>query len=259
MATRPDANSFAESAGLSWRLHANGSFMLCDADRRLHVPRGRKARAIIGYLARHLNEHVSRNRLTELLWPERAASQARGSLRQSLLEIRRTAPQLIDSDPQHVWIEEDRLQICSDCHAAEDDVLYADLDGITPEFDDWLRCERAERSVEEWAALVSEAEALLGEGLPARALRLIERMHRIDPYNEDWLRLAMRAEYQAAHPAGIQTRFQTMAHVLKRELGVNISSQTRRLRDDLLSALAPAEEPSLIAGDFGKKRRGRFN
>ena len=255
MATRPDANSFAESAGLSWRLHANGSFMLCDADRRTHFPRGRKARAIIGYLAHHLDEHVSRNRLTELLWPDRAASQARGSLRQSLLEIRRAAPQLIASDPEHVWIEKDQLEICSDCHAADDDVLYSDLDGITPEFDDWLRCERAEQSVEEWAALVSEAEALLGEGSPVTALRLAERMHRIDPYNEDWLRLAMRAEYQAGHPAGIQTRFQAMAEVLKRDLGVNISLQTRRLRDELLSALSPAEEPSVIAGGFGKRKR----
>ena len=73
---------------------SNSRFMLCDAERKPHMPRGRKARAIVGYLANHLDEHVSRHRLIELFWPERATSQARGSLRQSLLEIRRLVEQL---------------------------------------------------------------------------------------------------------------------------------------------------------------------
>jgi len=232
---------------MSWRLHVSGSFMLCDAERRPHLPRGRKSRAIISYLANHLDERVTRYRLTELLWPERGATQARGSLRQSLLEIRRAAPSLIESDRQHVWIERDRLEFCSDCHAADDDIPYADLDGITPEFDDWLRSERADRLAEEWSKLAAEADRLLLERRETDALRLIERMHRIDPYNEDWLRLAMRAEFQASHPAGIQTRFLRMAVVLKRDLGVNLSAQTQALHDDLLSRLAPSAAPQTAA------------
>lgn len=240
MATRFQPVALVNGTSNVWRLHVSGSFMLCDIERRAHLPRGRKTRAIIAYLANHLDERVSRYRLTELLWPERGVSQARGSLRQSLLEIRRAAPGLIDSDQQHVWIEQGRLQLCSDCHASDDDILYADLDGITAEFDDWLRSERAERVAEEWSKLAAEANRLLHEGRETDALRLIERMHRIDPYNEDWLRLAMRAEFQAAHPAGIQTRFLQMAAVLKRDLGVNLSAQTQSLHDDLLSRLAPA-------------------
>ena len=185
MATRFEPVAQANGTGAAWRLHVSGSFMLCDAERRPHLPRGRKTRAVIAYLANHLDERISRYRLTELLWPERAVSQARGSLRQSLLEIRRAAPRLIDSDQQHVWIDRHRLQFCADCHASDSEVLYADLDGITAEFDDWLRIERAERLVEEWSALAAEANTLLLEGREATALRLIERMHRIDPYNED--------------------------------------------------------------------------
>jgi hypothetical protein len=50
----------------------------------------------------------------------------------------------------------------------------------------------------------------------------------------------MRPEFQAAHPAGIQTRFLQMAADLKRDLGVSLSAQTQALHDDLLCRLAPS-------------------
>lgn len=233
------------SLGLHWRLDCRGSFLLRDRDGRDVTPRGRKARAILAYLAVHPNEHVSRERLIELLWPDRGEAQARGSLRQSLLEIRRAAPKLIDSDHDHVWIDSKRVtpsDFPDECSPQEQ--LLDDLEGITAEYDEWLRCERAVEASEKWADLERKVEKLLARGNGADALPLIERMQRIDPYNEDWLRLAMRAECQAGHPAGIQTRFRQLDQLLKRELGVSLSAQTRALHNELLAELsAPLEPP----------------
>jgi DNA-binding SARP family transcriptional activator/TolB-like protein/Tfp pilus assembly protein PilF len=231
-----------------WRLDCRGSFALWDGDGRLVTIRGRKSRAILAFLVSHPHEHVTRERLIQLLWPDRGIAQARGSLRQSLVEIRRTAPGVIVSDHEHVWLDTTRLgpvEIADDCSPTEQ--LFDDLDGITAEFDDWLRCERATEASEKWAQLQQSVEDRLKGGRGASALPLIERMQRIDPYNEEWLRLAMRADAQAGHSAGIQTRFRELDQLLKNDLGVSLSPQTRALHDELLRDLAkPPEE-----GDLG--------
>ena len=230
-----------------WRLDCRGSFALWDGDGRLVTIRGRKARAILAYLVTYPHEHVTRERLLQLLWPDRGMAQARGSLRQSLVEIRRAAPGVIISDHEHVWIDTTRLgpvEIADHCAPTEQ--LFDDLDGITTEFDDWLRCERASEASEKWVQLQQSVEDRLKRGRGASALPFIERMQRIDPYNEEWLRLAMRADAQAGHSAGIQTRFRDLDDLLKRELGVSLSPQTRALHDELLRELArPAADVDL--------------
>ncbi len=239
MATPADTVVRFKATACLWHLDCRGSFALWDGDGRLVTIRGRKSRAILGYLVTYPHEHVTRERLIQLLWPDRGMGQARGSLRQSLVEIRRAAPGVIMSDHEHVWIDTTRLSpadIADHCSPTEQ--LFADLDGITPEFDDWLRCERATEASEKWLQLQQSAEDRLKRGRGASALPLIERMQRIDPYNEEWLRLAMRADAQAGHSAGIQTRFRELDELLKRELGVSLSLQTRELHDELLRDLA---------------------
>lgn len=239
MATPADTVVRLKAPASLWRLDCRGSFALWDGDGRLVTIRGRKARAILAYLITYPHEHVTRERLLQLLWPDRGMAQARGSLRQSLVEIRRAAPGVIISDHEHVWIDMTRLgpvEIADHCAPTEQ--LFDDLDGITTEFDDWLRCERASEASEKWAQLQQSVEDRLKRGRGASALPLIERMQRIDPYNEEWLRLAMRADAQAGHSAGIQTRFRELDVLLKRELGVSLSPQTRVLHDELLRDLA---------------------
>ena len=239
MATPADTVVRLKTPGQPWRLDCRGSFALWDGDNRLVTIRGRKSRAILAYLISYPHEHVTRERLIQLLWPDRGIAQARGSLRQSLVEIRRAAPGVILSDHEHVWLDMTRLgpvELADNCSPAEQ--LFDDLDGITPEFDDWLRCERATEASEKWVRLQQSVEDRLKSGRGASALPLIERMQRIDPYNEEWLRLAMRADAQAGHSAGIQTRFRELDQLLRHELGVSLSPQTRALHDELLRDLA---------------------
>jgi TolB-like protein/DNA-binding SARP family transcriptional activator/Tfp pilus assembly protein PilF len=222
-----------------WWFESNGCFAVFDWENREVTPRGRKARALLAYLSSRRGEHVARDRLTELLWGDRGETQARASLRQTLLEIRHATGELISADRDHVWIEVDRIAP-SESRSGE---AFEDLNHITPEFDDWLTGERQRRGARTWADLSLSAEKLIMRGRGRDAMSLIERMQQIDPYNEDWLRLAMRAEFQSGHPAAIDRRFNEMEALLKCDLGVALASETRALRDGLIKELTKAAEP----------------
>src|SRR5262249_25641077 len=65
-----------------------GSLVIERDDCRLgKVPK--KARALLGYLAAQGGQAISRERLADLLWPYQGSEQARHSLRNCLLELRK--------------------------------------------------------------------------------------------------------------------------------------------------------------------------
>jgi DNA-binding SARP family transcriptional activator len=72
------------------------------------LPRGRKAQAILAYLAMCDDSTVPRRRLIKLLWSKRWDEQARASLRQSLMELRRYISAI---DPELLSIEKDRVSL----------------------------------------------------------------------------------------------------------------------------------------------------
>jgi DNA-binding SARP family transcriptional activator len=223
--------------GLRWRLNRRGSLKLSDSEHRPIELRGRKARAIVGYLAVQADQRVERDVLIDLLWPDRNKSHAHGSLRQCLLEIRRAAPGLISSEGADVWLEAKQVALDEPQENSRRSELFDDLNGISPQFDEWLRCERAAEAGHEWAELERVVEDILSRADRGKALPLIERMHRIDPYNDDWVRLAMRAQCQLGHPAGIVRCFNEFAESLKSDLSVLPATETRALRDRLLDEL----------------------
>lgn len=234
------ANPLVPSGVARWSLKAAGSFAIIETSSGDEVtPRGRKARAIIAYLAARPDARIGREKITELLWGDRGEAQARASLRQALLEIRHAAPDLIGSDRGHVWLNQNSVEIDA-IPIAEGEgefVPFEDLDHISSEFDDWLEIERSRRKRDASAVLRTVAEQHLAEGRGASALTLIEAMWRIDPYSEDALRLALQAEYQAGHPAAIEQRFQAMDALLRDDLGVEPAAETRALHDRLLVGL----------------------
>jgi TolB-like protein len=72
------------------------------------LPRGRKAQAILAYLALCGEATVPRQRLIKLLWSRRWDEQARASLRQSLMELRRYIGAI---SPELLSIEKDRISL----------------------------------------------------------------------------------------------------------------------------------------------------
>lgn len=222
-----------------WRIKPDGCFAVFDEQGRDVTPRGRKSRAILAYLSAHAGTRVPRERVMDLLWGDRGQAQARDSLRQALAEIRRSAGKLVEADREHVWIKAGRLMVGGGGEAGPDAELFDDLNHVTAEFDEWLIAERTRRDAEQWDRLQQDVEQRLAAGRGADAISLIEQMSEIDPYNEEWLRLAMRAEFQASNPAGIELRFKGMTDRLKRELGLLPSAETRELHGRLLAKLSP--------------------
>src|SRR6478752_3878473 len=65
-----------------------GSLVIESGDCRLgKVPK--KARALLAFLAAQVGQPVTRERLADLLWPYQGSEQARHSLRNCLLELRK--------------------------------------------------------------------------------------------------------------------------------------------------------------------------
>lgn len=115
------------------------------------LPRGRKAQAILAYLAMCGEAPVPRRRLAGLLWSTRFDEQARASLRQGLMELRRgiiaIAPELLRIEKDYVslhiaeiWI--DGLSISARDHRPvsqrDPDTFLESLRGLDAAFDQWI-------------------------------------------------------------------------------------------------------------------------
>ncbi|MET4214712.1 hypothetical protein [Bradyrhizobium sp. LA2.1] len=116
------------------------------------LPRGRKAQAILAYLAMCGDSTVPRRRLARLLWSTRWYEQARASLRQSLMELKRG----IAIDPELLCIEKDRVSLQTNrvwidgigrpvqAHRStfppqqEPDTFLESLRGVDTAFDRWI-------------------------------------------------------------------------------------------------------------------------
>jgi DNA-binding SARP family transcriptional activator/tetratricopeptide (TPR) repeat protein len=228
----------SQADACSYRLILGGSLALFASDGRDITPKSRKCRAILAYLATHAGERIRRERLIDLLWGDRFDAQARLSLRQALFEIRRTAGEaLVCSDREHVWMDPSLLQMVED-----EGEPFSGLTGITPEFDEWVLVERAHRTGEAFSHLNNKAERLIADGRGSEALPLIERMRKIDPLHDAWVRLAMKVDHQAGSASAVHKRFIEFSQALEAGLGVRPASETNALHDWLIADLTKRPE-----------------
>ena len=178
-----------------------GDFALTDCANGANLkPRGRKARALLVYLALHSGRPVSRERLTGLLWGDRGEEQARASLRQAILELK----PLASGEFNALAIERDHLTLrpgalvtdidqMRDAVAAanferflemlpeSDERLFGNLDGIDEGFDDWLAIERS-RQLDALVTLIADASAAaLSQGQTRQVRALHARRREFDP------------------------------------------------------------------------------
>src|ERR1700704_3285174 len=85
---RPHDGSHEQGSGRSIvRIHLLGSMRATTYLGEDVLPRGKKARAILGYLSAAAGERVSRARLGAMLWDRTPDAQAHSSFRQALHEI----------------------------------------------------------------------------------------------------------------------------------------------------------------------------
>ena len=223
----------------------------------VRLPR-RKAQALLAYLALRPGHRFSRDALTALLWGEVPTDQARHSLRQALLALRRALPpgslatilvegDQIALDPRGVEVDVAVFEQLAAGHRGEDleraIALYRGdlLEGLAvrePAFEDWLRAER-ERLRETGIRTLRKLLALQTEdGALERAVETAMRLLALDPLQEVAHRTLMQLYDRLGRRAAALQQYERCVDVLRRELRVAPEVETRRVYE----ALGPGPE-----------------
>ena len=225
----------------------------------------RKAVALLALLAMGEGP-LSRDVIAAMLWPERDRDHARGALRRTLsvlraglgdgvLDVDRSAIGLvpgacdIDVSRFRAHLGAGELDAAADIHRGEF------LDGFSlrdsPAFDDWqvatgeaLRRELAE-------SLLGLVDDHLEHGRTEDAVAAAERLVGLDPLQETWQRVLMKAYARAGRRAEAIRQYRACVALLDRELGVAPLAETTALFESIVEGRGapapPAPEPAATA------------
>ncbi len=218
------------------------------------MPPGRRAWALLAWLALHPGEHA-RGSVAARFWPDVLDSSARASLRSALWELRRAL-----GGDEALVAGRDRIALRSETDLAAFDAfvaagrleeavalhrgpLLADLD------DDWVleaRDEHAERLGAALARLAAAADR------PADAVGWARRRLALDPLDEDAARDLMRRLADAGDRPGALAAYDRLSDRLRSALGLAPSAETRALaaevRAEGAAGPAAAERPPAAEG-----------
>jgi DNA-binding SARP family transcriptional activator/TolB-like protein len=227
-----------------------GPLVIENGERRLgKVPR--KARALLAYLAAQGGRPVSRERLSDLLWPYQGSDQARHSLRNCLLELRRAfgesagrhlAAEFANCRLQDVEVDIERFERLarlsdrSELLAAAE--LYrgeflADFVIDSEPFQEWLAAER-DRTLDLICSVLQRLTALQDEaGEHDAAIQSARRLAGLDSLSEIGQRALIRAYAHSGRRPEALRQYRTCAEILKRELGVAPDAETQALANEI--------------------------
>jgi len=239
------------------------------------VPRGRKARAILGYLCLHAGQRVPRAKLAALLWDRVPDQQARASLRQSLRELLLAfgalADEVLETDAEMVRLNQrvcwvDSAAILAGPHPANllrtdlaalcEGELLEDLNGISEAFDEWLLMERARFATEVTAVFDEELHQIAQADVPAeRRAGLARRIIACEPTHEGASRILMTALAELGEKAQALREFERCRMAMQSRLEVEPAAETRALYEKLRSApMRPKIEAGHGAQAHGEPR-----
>jgi len=219
----------------------------------------KKARALLGYLAAQGGQAISRERLADLLWPYQGSEQARHSLRNCLLELRKalgsSAARHLVADFANCRIDEvvvdldrferlsrslDRaeLQAAAELYRGE---FLADFDLDSEPFQEWLAAERDRTLALICDILQRLTAAHDAAGESDAAIQSGRRLVALDPLSEFGQRALMRAYARAGRRGEALRQYKSCAETLKRELGVAPDAETQALAHEMARAGSTTE------------------
>jgi TolB-like protein len=231
----------------------------------------KKVRGLIGYLALNPDRRHGRGTLANLLWGDRFEAQARQSLRQALLTLRKL---LADLAPDALRTDGDAVSLCGaairtdvfeferlvrernleDAARAYTGDLIDGLEVLSSPFDTWLAEERVrlrDLACEAWEALGVHR---LQEGETKAAIDAGKRLIALDPLCEPGHRLLMRAYVMAGRRAEALQDYQTFTDTLGRELGAEPDPETTQLIEVIRDTETPRpldpDKPSIAVLPF---------
>jgi DNA-binding SARP family transcriptional activator/TolB-like protein len=230
-----------------------GSLVIETEESRLRkIPK--KARALIAYLAAQGGQTVSRERLADLLWPYQGSEQARHSLRNCLLELRKAlgprAAEYLAADfancrLQNATTDLDRferlsrsqrrseLQAAAGLYRGE---FLADFDIDSEPFQEWLAADRDRTLALICDVLHRLTAAHDAAGEHDAAIQSGRRLVALDPLSEFGQRALMRAYARAGRRGEALRQYKGCAEILKRELGVAPDIETQALAAEITRA-----------------------
>ena len=238
-----------------------GPLVIESGDCRLgKVPK--KARALLAFLAAQAGQPVTRERLADLLWPYQGSEQARHSLRNCLLELRKALGRGTDAhlaaDFANCRIQDaivdlvqferlSRSQHRCDLQAAADlyrGELLADFDINSEPFQEWLAAER-DRTLAMVCDILHRLSAKQdAAGEHEAAIQSGRRLVFLDPLSEFGQRALIRAYAHAGRRGEALRQYRSCAETLKRELGVAPDVETQSLANEI-SRSSTAREHNL--------------
>jgi TolB-like protein/DNA-binding SARP family transcriptional activator/Tfp pilus assembly protein PilF len=233
----------------------------------------RKARALLAFLAMAPGHAARREELAALLWGDCSDQQARQSLRQSLLLVRKDLGRadFILSNSEMVQLPGDRWSVDAvEFEELTKSSVPADLDraarlfagdfaaGFHTEedgFDEWISAQRlrVQRAATRLCETFAERPELVAD--PEAALGASERLLALDPLREDWQRLVLiiHARYRGKGETLLLGKH--FGQILRRELGEGPEPATlellARIRADEFTPISssPSRDVSSAAPD----------
>lgn len=249
-----------------------GRFRLARGDGAEVRISSKRGQALLAYLALNRDRPQSREKVTTLLWPDRGEEQARHSLRQELLNIRKAlgegSPAVVAGDSGlaidsgavdvDVWEFERAAKDGGVEALAKAAALYAGelMDGLdvggADAFRDWRDVEVARIQDMAFGVLEGLAEAYAESGEADAAIEVARQLATRDPLREDAHRLLMELYAGAGRRADALRQFRTCKDILRRELDLEPDAATRRLYDDIRRQ---DDGAGGSAPDLGKRER----
>lgn len=226
----------------------------------------RSAKTLTKLLAAAPGHALHREQVLDMLWPRADLESALNSFGKALHAARRALEpellprasssylQLSDSvvalDGEHVWVDVDHFEVLAEDALRTDDVrryeaaLAAHGGELLPEdrYEDWCAARRERVAELRLRLLTGLAEALAERGAQGAAAARLREALQCDPTRED-LHRSLMALYAAAGTRDQAVRqFHLCEDVLRRELDLAPSEETRALYEQLLGdARVPAE------------------
>lgn len=218
------------------------------------LPRGRKARAILGSLCLAQGARVPRSRLAAMLWDRVPDFQGRASFRQAFRELMVAfgplAEELIASDRETIrldtslcWIDALAVQATEPASVRRSDLaahftgeLLEELDGVSTSFGQWLLGERT-RFNEKLRALLEDELKHVHRSSPDANDRaeIARRLIAYDPTHEGASRILMRALADMGERAQALREYTRCREALKSTLDVEPSPETNALYEAIRS------------------------
>jgi DNA-binding SARP family transcriptional activator/tetratricopeptide (TPR) repeat protein len=220
-----------------------------------------RMQALLAYLLLNAGSTVSRQQLAFLFWPDSREPQARTNLRQLLHHLRsvwHAAEDYIESDVQIVrWRTEkpftfdvsefeaalaqaDEVRQHEESSSARRALLKCvDLyrgDLLPGLHDEWIETHR-ERLKQKYSGVLAQLVALFEQARDyPGAIRHAESLLSQDPFQETVHQTIMRLYGLSGDRAEVLRAYERCATVLRRELGVEPGTGTRRMREQILRA-----------------------